>query len=364
MIQPIHLKEAWRIYKHHRKVKSKGFTQYTGSEKEICKQILNDCFNKEKHYFQVSAGHFTEFYTRDFGWSCESLLKLGYKDKVKSTLQYALSIFQKHNIITTTINPKGIPFDFSKFAIDSLSYLIHSLTLLNNKSLINTYKTFLNEQISQYFDRVVDQETGLVKKHKSFSSMKDHSQRKSSCYDNCMIARLKTQLKKLNLNNPFKQYNYQKLILDNFWNDKFFLDDLSGQTHVAGDANIFPFYNNIIKNKNIMKKAFNAIHEEKLDQPFPLKYSSSFVNQNFIFAQKLVPEYETTTIWMHMGPLYVKLLKSIDKPRYEKHKQTYLNLVKKHKNFLEVYNTNGNPYQTWCYSTDESMLWCANLLTL
>ncbi|MDP7323547.1 MAG: hypothetical protein QF632_02175 [Candidatus Woesearchaeota archaeon] len=363
MIKPIHLKEAWRIFKHHLKVKRKGFTQYQGSPEEICKQVVDDSFNKEKQYYQVSAGHFVEFYSRDFGWCTESLLELGEKDKVRSTLDYALSTFQKHNKITTTINPKGIPFDFSKFAVDSLAYIIHSLTLLNDKSLINQYKEFLNTQIASYFKRVVDPTTGLVKKV-PFSSMKDHSQRKSSCYDNCMIARLQTQLQKLNLNNPFKPYNYKKIILDNFWNDSFFLDDLSGQTHIAGDANLFPFYNKVITNKNIMKKAFNAIHEEKLDQPFPLKYSSNYVNQDFIFAQKLVPEYETTTIWMHMGPLYVKLLKSLDKERYLRHKQTYWNLVEKHKNFLEVYNPAGKPYQTWCYSTDESMSWAANLLTL
>ena len=342
------------MFKRHLHVKKHGFKQYQGSEKEILNNIIKDCFNGK--YFQTSTGHFSEFFTRDFGFSTESLLKLGYKEQVLSTLNYALNIFQKHNKITVAISPNQIPFDFPNYAVDSLPYLIHSLKLAKANDLIKKHKDFLNQQINIFYNLVINKDTNLVNK-KHFSSMKDHAKRSSSCYDNCMVLMLKNDLNELNLNNPFKINKEQ--IIKTFWNGSFF-NDTPNSTYIASDANIIPFFTKVITNKKMLKSALNAI--EPLTKPFPIKYTIKKTKMNFM--RYLAPDYEQNTIWMHIGPLYVQLLKSINKPKAQQHINTYKALIRKHKTFLELYTPDGQPYKTALYTTDEGMLWSANLLTL
>ena len=181
-----HLRLALRVFSRAIYVKKKGFKKYNGNAEEICKQVVKECWNGK--YFQASNGHFKDFWMRDFGFCVGSLLKLGYKKEVEVTLQYALDIFSRSDRITTTISPKGVPCDFPYYAPDSLGYLIRSLRISKSFDLIKKYKKFLNNEIKKYYELVLDSKTGLVRKDRTYSSMKDFSIRKSSCYDNCVSA--------------------------------------------------------------------------------------------------------------------------------------------------------------------------------
>lgn len=361
----IYLTEGARIFIRSLRVKLLGSKKYKGNAKQICRKIVKECFNGK--YFQVSRGHFCEFYTRDFGWCVDSLLELGYKKEVMQTLQYALSIFSKHNKIAATISPSGIPFDFPRYSVDSLPYLMRSLAVSNNINLAKKHKDFLNKEIKRFCSIAINKKNGLVRKDRHFSSMKDHALRKSSCYDNIFVWILSDSLKKFPfLKNPLKRYDYKKLIFDKFWNGDYFLDDLSGKTYVAGDSNIMPFWSGLFDSEEMMKKAFKKIRKEGLDKPFPLKYGTleSKKQQKFTFYSYFVEDYETNTIWMHMGPLYVKLLKKINPALYKKHKKEYGKVILKYGNFFETFTNKKTPYKTLFYYSDESMLWAANFLTL
>jgi hypothetical protein len=315
----------------------------------------------------VSRGHFCEFYTRDFGWCVDSLIKLGYKKEVIKTLSYALSRFSKYNNVATSIAPSGIPFDFPYYAPDSLAFLIRSLSHARAASLIKKHKGFLNKEIMKYYHNVIEKGTGLVRRDKYFSSMKDHALRKSSCYDNLMTAVLAKELKKIKiLKNPFKKYNFKKIIKDNFWNGCYFVEDLSGSKAVTGDSNIFPFWLGVFESKSMLKKALSAIKSAKLDKPFPLKYSKSESDeiQKFIPLEFFAKNYERNTVWMHMGPLYVSLVKKVDKLAFKEYFLQYKSLIETHKNYLELFAPDGTPYRTPFYYADDSMLWAANFLAL
>lgn len=360
----IHLKEGLRIFKKSLKRRFLGVKKYNGPAEQICRQIIKDCWNGR--YFQASSGHFCEFYTRDFGFCIEALLKLGYKNEIKKTLEYALDIFEKNRKITTTISPDGIPFDFPYYAADSVPYFIRSLRILNDKYLIIKYRAFLNKEIKRFHDIVFDKEKGLVKENACFSSMKDYSVRKSSCYDNVMAAMLNNELKKIKiLENPFKEYDFKKTIKDNFWNGSYFLDDLSGSEYVAADANVFPFWCGVFDDSKMLKSSIEAIQKERLDKPFPLKYAKNKVKEiKMIGSEIFVPGYERSSIWMHMGPLFIGLVKKIDKNKAEFYINQYKAIIEKHKNYLEVFDANGKPYKTPFYYADEGMLWAVNFLEL
>ena len=334
--------------------------KYDGNAESICRQIIKDCWNGR--FFQTSTQNFPQFWTRDFGFCVQSLIVLKYEQEVHQTIRYALNRFKQYKKITTTITPGGKPFDFPKPAVDSLPWLIHAIKV--SKYPYYEWKNYLNYEIKKFYKQFID-ERGLVKENIHTSSMKDFAVRKSSCYDNCLVALLSKDLASMkHLDNPFKRFDYPRLIKENFWSGHYFYDDLEKKHYAAGDANIFPFLFDIIKDREMLKSVFNQIHSAELDEPFPLKYTADRRSVKFIPEEFFLRNYESNSLWMHMGPLYVKLLMNVDKESAREYKEKYTLLIEKHKNFLEVFNEKGKPFSTPFYYCDSGMLWAANYLTL
>lgn len=360
-LHPLHISEGIRIFRHSSRRKIKGHKRYNGNAEEICRRIVEDCWNGT--FFQTSNGHFRQFYTRDFGWCAESLINLGYEKEVEQTLGYALEIFEKSNKITTTITPSGKAVDIFTYSPDSLAFILRTLSLLKSKSLVKKHSEFLNSEILK-FCKIVD-ENGLVRKNRHFSSMKDYSKRKSSCYDNVMVFVVNESLKKIKiLGNPLRGFDFKKIIIENFWNGQYFLDDLSGKSHVAGDANIFPFWAGVFDSKDMIKSALMKIQEENLDKPLPLKYTGDKVRTKMSMQELFVKNYEQNTIWAHMGPIFIDIFSRIDKNRARQYLKEYKNIIERHENFMEAFDNSLSPFKTLFYHADESMLWAANYLTL
>ena len=100
---------------------------------------------------------------------------------------------------------------------------------------------------------VVDEKTGLPMRKKHFGGMRDYSKRDSSCYDAVMCALVQREAQALGLKLPFKKYDYEKLLVDNYWAGSYFKDDLSTDALTA-DANIYPFWLGIITDKKLLEK--------------------------------------------------------------------------------------------------------------
>jgi hypothetical protein len=364
----IYISESARMFLRRIRVGFKGTHKYCGDADAICKQIIDSCYDKEKKYFMVSnsRGHFCEFYARDFGWCTEALLTLGYEKEVISTLDYALHVYEKHGRIEQSISPSGKPFTFpNKYSPDALAFLIRSLRLAKASDLVKKYKGFLNNEIQHYYDLVIDKNTGLVRNDKTFSSMKDHALRHSSCYDNVITGMLAQDLTVLGLNNPFKKWNYKKLLISNFWRREYFLDDLSGIKIICGDANVLPFWSGLITDKALLRKVINTIRSEGLDKPFPLKYASKkFKEHEMITGEILASGYERNSIWAHIGFMYIKIVSQVDIKLAIEYLGQYKKQIELYHNFLELYNSNGKPFRALLYYADEGMLWCANYLYL
>jgi hypothetical protein len=361
----IHLSEALRMFRRSRYVNKHGFRQYKGTPKQIAEQIVDSCWNKKDRFFMVSSGHFCQFYSRDFGMSAEALVKLGHKKKVIQTLNYALKRMQKHGSITTTISPKGKPFDFPTYGADSLPFLIHAIRAAKATPILKKYRSFLMNEIEFYFEHVFDPHTDLVYQHKHFSSMKDYSQRNSSCYSNCMLSMLRDDLQALNFYNPFIKHDIKKAIIKNFWNGKYFHEDLSKTNIVTGDANTYPFWCNVTTSKDIFKKCLVSMDKAGLTKPFPLKYAATKKKTTpAILRELFAGDYERDTVWIHLGLCFLDTVKQYDKKRFNTYMKQYEHQIKKHKNFLELYDRNGEPFKTPFYIADEGMLWVSKYLAL
>ncbi len=355
------LKEGLRIVKRARRIKKKGFQRYDGSPEKICRQIVNKCWNGT--YFQTSAGHFSVFYIRDFAICIPGLLKQGYGEEVVKTLQYAMNIFSTWRKLTTTITPQDIPVHMHHYSPDSLPMLLRSLREAGATELAEIYRPFIEEQVDNYYQKVLDTETGLVRAGK-FSSMKDNFQRDSSCYDNCMLAMLSTELDLLKFSNPFRQHDYRRLIKDNFWNGRYFFDDMKKKDYVAGDANTFPFWCGVFDDTKMFRSCLGEIKRAGLDMPWPLKYTGEPVPGAMFPYNILLPDYETDSIWMHLGLCFLDVVKKFDRTQYEHYAKSYREAIEKHKNFLELYNRDGSCFLKRLYASDESMLWAAKYLEL
>ena len=75
-INDLKIFEVSRTFYSSIKKSIKGIKKYEGNAKEICEQIVNDCWNGK--YFQPSNGHFNELWIRDLGWCSKSLVNQGF----------------------------------------------------------------------------------------------------------------------------------------------------------------------------------------------------------------------------------------------------------------------------------------------
>lgn len=359
----ISLKEGLRMYKRARKVKKVGFHKFEGSPDRICEQIIESCWNGK--YFQVSSGHFCEFYMRDFGWCVDSLIYLGYRQRSTDTIKWALSVYAHQGRLATTITPEGKVVDFFKYSPDTLGFLLRTLHRLDAKDIVHEYRYFIDEEVKRFMKLAVDERTGMIRKDKYFSSMKDHSKRKSSCYDNCFLPIISNALDYFGLHNPLKPYNYEKLIKHHFWHGTHFLDDMTGQVYVTGDANIFPFWLGIYSDKKMLKQAIHSIQISELDKPVPLRYfHKKDIDHEMVSAEIFAKDYERDTVWAHMGMLYIDVVSKMNKKLAKDYLFYYSFLINKYGTFLEVYTPDTKPYQTRFYVSDEGMLWAVNYLAL
>jgi hypothetical protein len=359
-----HIQEGLRILQRRINVAYDGVKQHSGTPEEICAQIVKNCWNNV--FFQVSNGHFNVFYMRDFGMCVEALLKLGYRKEVLKTLQYALVVYSRDKKVSTTISQDHTGFDVFSYAPDTLAFLLYSLQLAKADDLLDVYRPFLKQEVQRYYDAVVDPGTGLVRRDKDFSSIKDNAKRKSCCYDNvcaAVVAREAKKLKLLDKGHPFLKVNYKKLIKETFWFGGFFKDTVESH-YISGDANVFPFWFGLFTEKTMVKKSIAAIQRAKLDVPLPLKYTN-FVPHNFIFPLSLLASnYEGTSVWAHLGLCYIDVVAKVDKKLAQHYVEQYRKRIEVHKNFLEIYNPDGTVYKTLFYHSDEGMLWAAKWLAL
>jgi hypothetical protein len=177
-----------------------------------------------------------------------------------------------------------------------------------------------------------------------------------------MLFLLQRESKKLGLKFSYKNIDYEKLIIDKFFNGKYFIDQLDSN-EISSDGFTFLYFFDLLKDEKKLKSHLNEIYKKNLDYPFPLKYSNLYKRGNHV-ADFFAPNYEGNVIWVHLGLCYMKMIYKYDKKLAKKYVDSYLKIVLKYKSLLEVFNENKTPYKSWIYISDEAMSWIAGLLNL
>ncbi len=363
MLKPILVMEGMRIFLRSLRIKLRGYKKYEGNAAHVCEKIVGECWNRKKGYYQVSNGNYPEFYCRDFGICTDALIELGHRERVVKTLEYAMKIFSSHGKITQIITPKGKPIEFPSYAADSLPFLLRSINRAGAKHLLEKYREFLNYEIARYYETVFDEKTGMVKRDPKISGMKDYALRVSPCYHNCMLAMLSAEIEKARLANPFAKYDFKGMIKEKFWKGDHFIDDLSDVETVTGDANVFPFWCGIFTEKGMLAKSVAVMRKNMLDTPIPLRYYHKKIKeQDMLWLEVFVSEWERDTAWLHVGMCYLEIVKGLNEWMFSEYLEKYVGFVEKHGNFLEVLEPSGKPVKSAFFCADDGMLWSAMLL--
>ncbi len=353
--------------------RGKGYKRYKGSPLKICEQIVKECFNGT--YFQGSCGHFSSFWVRDLGMCAESFMRIGFKDELCSTLEWALAVYEKNNKVTTTIFKHKYPVDIYAYASDSLPFLLWACIAAEREDLLKKHKDFLNGEINRYAQVLFDFKNGMIKRKLYVSGAKDCVLRDSSMYDNTMAAWLKNLLKRCSfLDNPWKNADIKANLKENLWNGNYFLEDLSGVKYVSADANIWPYWCGVFKEKELFQSSIDTIIQEMLDQPLPLKYHAKrHPEREFHIPKIFTPNYQGDTIWTQIGMIYIMLVKKLYPSLAMQYLGAYTKLIKHYGNYLELFvDKNASdeippvPYtgRFGIYTADEGMIWAAMYVDL
>ena len=362
----IYVSEAFRSFTRRWKI-IRGPEKYgddNSTDVDICRNIIEKCYDSEKKYFRTSLGNYPEFYSRDFGWCVESLVYLGYEEKVLDTLRYALQCYKKHGYVTIAINPNDIPFNFpDKYIPDSVTFLFRSLRIARAKDIIIEYQDFLNKEILKFEELTIDKELCIIK-NEYFSGMRDYELVSSACYDMIMACSLCDEIDKINklfkkkiFNNNLKKYNLKKNLIKFYWKEGYFKNGLS-ENDVTGHCNVYPYWLEIISDKKMLAASIKSIEDAGLDKPMPLKYGFSDRTQ-FLWYEFFVKDWEKNTVWSMLGMAYIQILFKIDKKKAKYHLEKYSDMIKKYKAFIEVYGSNNKPYKSSFFYSDTSMLWAS-----
>lgn len=342
----------------------RGQCRHPGDARAIARACVEASWNGE--HFMASGGHFRQFWTRDTGFSAEPLVRAGYADRLRATLDWALDAWRPAGRVTTTIFPGRRPRDIYTFGIDSLPLLLHALRACDADDLVARHAPWLDREVRRYARVVLDPATGLVRTDRRFSGHRDTVVTSSNAYANTMLALLDTVLRATGwFASPVPDGAVGRL-LDAFWaTDR--MIEAPGRPEVTGDAAVFPFWLGVVPDEPRLAPALAAASAAGLTRPLPLRYAATADPAGEDPVQHLfVPDYQGTAIWTSLGAIYLQLLDRVDPAAAAAPLAAYAALVEREGTVWEVLDGNLRPYvgRLGIFRADEAMLWSVILLDL
>lgn len=406
------LKSSWHIVSSRF---SGGSKAQSGSVESIINEIHQLRFDPQEPYL-ISGDHFSVLYPRSLGIFYHSILDprtaLNPTDWQNrqiiylKTLAYSLNVFAQSDQLSTTIVPVGpqsvalmniyaYPSDTLFSLLYGLQHSIDSKFIRNqypfeskttsqlesstaSEKLLQTYRASLQKHFSNYWNKVYDPETGLIKKDLLLSSTKDMAKRQSAFYDNVIAWKTHQLAQELGIiaaDNLFLD-QYKQRILDTFWlpEDGYFLEDLSSdainQKWYSSDW-LIAYQVGFLKPNQADDQAYltssvDYIRRNALDRPFPIQYhADQRPRQLHNLVRWTAADYGSTAIWSNWGMEYIKLLTALAQNTGEKQ---YLDLageyldiyaynIKRYRGYPEVYTKNGDFFRTFFYKSIRRTGW-------
>ena len=329
--------------------------QFDGNAEQICRQIIDRLWQGD--FYKTSLGHFDFFWMRDFGTTCESLVKIGKGEQVRHTLKWALRHYRRAGAVTTCVDKHGNCFNAPMHAIDSLPWLLHGI-VVSNYELNKSERAFLEKQLLKYRKKYLDT-TGHVRPIK-FAEQRDAVVYDRSAYAVSLVGRMAWCVDQLTLQNfPHPLQKYQQELIENYWNGQYFSADRITDAFSAECA-LFPFFLGIIEDEALADATFSYITDNNYDDPFPMIYTkqSGAFNYHWWMTAPFMPEYEGNTLWSWHGMFYLHSLRRYGRPEFKRQRERFAHgMIEQHGTFPEMLNADGSWYYAPIYRGDPGMVW-------
>ena len=345
----------------------RGHVRHTGDASAIIRACIEACWNGRT--FTASPGHFDAFWTRDLAFSTPSLVRLGYGDRVRASLAYALDVWSRRRTgITTTIHAFDRPADVFAYGVDSLPLFLAALRSAGAADLVDRHRAFLQAEVDRFAAVVVDPRTGLVRADRTFSAHRDTVVNRSNAYGNTMVALLARTLAGTGwLACPFEAHfdgDHGRLLRAHFWAGDHFRDALDDDV-VSGEANVWPFYAGVIADPGLAEPALGYLRRAGFCDPYALRYETRRRPEREVWLTRyLLPDYQGSTVWTSLGSMYLQVLRTVDPALAATETQRYVAWIERDGTFWEVLDSSG---RVWAgpgrlIVGEESMLWSAIFL--
>ncbi len=331
-----------------------------GDARAICSQTLSLLW--EGDFYRTSLGHFDFFWMRDFGTVCQSLVRLGNKERVHHTLRWALKHYRKSGHVTLCIDKAGNCFNAPGKSIDALPWLLHCIVVSKyplNKSDVK----FLNKELQKHRKKYLD-DNGHVRSMK-FAEMRDAVMYDRSAYAVTLVARMSVCAKKLDLVWQYDVSQYEELLVHHYWNGHYFNADY-GNTAFSAECALFPFFMKIVNDETMIRQTLSYIEKQRLNEPYPLIYTNTPEKFHYHpwMTSPWMPNYEGATIWSWHGEYYLHLLQRVGHEDYAREYKKFCEMIELHGMFPEMLNLDGSWYNAPVYRGDPGMVWVALFLEL
>jgi len=305
------------------------------------------------------------------------------------TLAYDLDFLDQNGAAVTTITPTGSQ-SFTGINIyaspsDSLFSIFYTLKALQQpgfvpglfpakvgalpletqtatQTLLTQHLAGLTTALNQYLDATLDPQTGLVRTDRAFSSARDGIKRRSSFYDNVIAWATVQMADEIGLQHSITlpRDTWKQKIMATYWDDQLgiFKDDQTpGPTVFSADSLIVTssdfFDLSQPADANKLNRMLSYIQTQKLDQPFPLRYTQATNSTATQLPVKFFAAgYMTDAIWSHWGMEYIKalLLLAPSHPEYtalaQRYLQAYKTNIEKTGGYPELYNSDGTIFKS------------------
>jgi hypothetical protein len=365
---------------------------------EIIEEIHRIRFSQD-NYYVISGGHFYNLYLRNMGIFYNTIIDprtaideqdwINRQIIILKTLALGLeTIKQTQDEPPTTVTPVGgaefITENIFNDPSDSLFAMLYTLSALSDpefipnkypfeteleyelntytatQDLLDEYGEYLTLAVQIYVDRVIDTDTGLVRRDIDISSAKDIVKRESSFYDN--VVAWKTLLLAEELELLEADYNFEawrKKIIDTFWDEEegIFIDDMS---EYSLENSAFSADSLIVLQASFLdiddpadREKFESIaeyiQENGFDDPLPLRYGNND-SELYTIHKFFAPNYQSfKSIWSHWGIEYIKMLILLGDEESlsiaEQHLDTYTEKIVKYGGYPELYEDDGDIFK-------------------
>ncbi len=305
-------------------------------------------------------------------------MRLGYRDRLESSLAWALEAWADGGRVTTTIFAGRRPADVYACGVDSLPWLLHALRVCRADRLVTRHAGWLAGEVERYGREVVDPLSGMVRTDRRFSTHRDTVRLGSNCYANTMVALLSRTLAETQwVPDPVPAGAVDRLVAA-FWRGDHF-GESAGVDDAAGDSSLWPFFTGVVDAGLGRGPALRWLDRQGYATPLPLRYALRRDRGLEDPVQRaFVPDYQGTAIWTSLGVIYLSLLHAEDPARATPGIETYRQLVERDGTFWEVLAPPaGGPSQPpgldalrpyrgrfGLFHADEAMLWSAIFLDL